>query len=706
MSALAAAANNDKHTTHGAPMTRIDTGSSGFTAVNGNSHKVGYIEPNEKSTALGTQTDCNTEASKLSLNSQYRSHGWRPDVQGTIPPQQEAPDARKRKRSGSGGVDIPGVGGVGQPRVDNAHSPKRRIRFIDSAVDLTSPETAVPPLPLTIPQSYRASIPAQIGLSSREPSPVRRLKGADPVPPPRPEIEATLAELKLKPKLEIEHKPKPMTKPWQRRLGHRRKLNLERKLRQLMLELPEQEGGEYDPKKRKRNFSNRTKTGCHTCRRRKKKCDEAKPHCTNCERGGFACEGYGPKAPGTKEPTTMTRLPVTLQSKAAYEPTHGPATYFQTPSEEGRSYSHWGEHLRSEPQSYHAPEHHILDQQPIHPAEYWPRPPARPPAEPPLGYAPERLPPYGFAEIPPLRSHAPGYPPPPPLGPWGGDHSAPTPIRPPIGPGAMMSSRVSATTNGSHLSALSHNSASNLTEKDKMLLGRPFRAYHDSELITDREQCRAALERYNDAARAASGISTEEKGRFFKAVIEPPFRPGWRERHPHDVYTGPKGYVGHSTLIDTPFTCDYGYNIHLADSVLIQPGCYMQDACEIHVGARTIIGPNVKFYGVTASVDKNKRQGSEGTFVAGAITVGEDCFIGGDVIILPFRRIGSGAVVGAGSVVTKDVKENTVVAGNPAKVIRRINPGPNVDQHHPEIQDQNDTMLGEMVETARRGHDR
>ncbi|KAK3110200.1 hypothetical protein LTR53_015767, partial [Teratosphaeriaceae sp. CCFEE 6253] len=69
-------------------------------------------------------------------------------------------------------------------------------------------------------------------------------------------------------------------------------------------------------------------------------------------------------------------------------------------------------------------------------------------------------------------------------------------------------------------------------------------------------------------------------------------------------------------------------------------------------------------------------------------------------------RIGRGAVVGAGSVVTKDVKENTVVAGNPAKVVRRIEPGANVDRHHPEIQEQNESMLAEMLETARRGHDR
>jgi len=79
----------------------------------------------------------------------------------------------------------------------------------------------------------------------------------------------------------------------------------------------------------------------------------------------------------------------------------------------------------------------------------------------------------------------------------------------------------------------------------------------------------------------------------------------------------------------------------------------MQDACEIRVGDRTIIGPNVKFYGVTTSVDATVRKGSRGTVQGGAIHIGEDCFIGGDVVILPYRKIGKGAVVGAGSVVTK-----------------------------------------------------
>ncbi len=147
-------------------MTRIDTGSSGFTAVNGNGHKAGQIEPNQSSTMLETPADSQTAASNTPLESQYRLHTWRPDVQHSIPAQQEAPHAHKRKRSGSGSVGSSGVGGVVQPRAGNDQSKKRRIKFIDSAVDLTSPETAIPP-PLTIPQVSRASVPAPMGLSSR-----------------------------------------------------------------------------------------------------------------------------------------------------------------------------------------------------------------------------------------------------------------------------------------------------------------------------------------------------------------------------------------------------------------------------------------------------------------------------------------------------------------------------------------------------------
>lgn len=184
-----------------------------------------------------------------------------------------------------------------------------------------------------------------------------------------------------------------------------------------------------------------------------------------------------------------------------------------------------------------------------------------------------------------------------------------------------------------------------------MILGRPFLHFIEPELLVDRQQCKGALERYNDAARSTSHLSHEERGRLFRAIVDPIARPEFARRE--DSYTGPQGHVGRHTIVDSPFTCEYGYNINIGDEVVIQSGCHMQDACDIRVGNRTIIGPNVKFYGITASVDATARKGSQGCVQGGAIKIGDDCFIGGDVVILPYRKIGNGAVVGAGSIVTK-----------------------------------------------------
>lgn len=165
------------------------------------------------------------------------------------------------------------------------------------------------------------------------------------------------------------------------------------------------------------------------------------------------------------------------------------------------------------------------------------------------------------------------------------------------------------------------------------------------------------------------------------------------------TWQGPTGTCGSRTIVESPFTCEYGYNVNLGNDVVIQANCVMQDACTISIGDRTIVGPNVKFYCMTASVDSGLRKGSQGMFLAGAIKVEEDCFIGADVIIMPFRTIGKGAVVGAGSVVTKDVAPFTIVAGNPAKPVRkRIEPGPNVDNHDHDIQEQNEKMIQLMKE--------
>ena len=108
--------------------------------------------------------------------------------------------------------------------------------------------------------------------------------------------------------------------------------------------------------------------------------------------------------------------------------------------------------------------------------------------------------------------------------------------------------------------------------------------------------------------------------------------------------------------------------------MFINFNCSMLDTCKITVGARTLVGPNVSFFAGTHPTDKSVRNGTQGPELGAAITVGEDCWFGGNVVVLPGVTIGDGVVVGAGSVVTKDVPADTVVAGNPARVVRYLNP--------------------------------
>jgi acetyltransferase-like isoleucine patch superfamily enzyme len=117
---------------------------------------------------------------------------------------------------------------------------------------------------------------------------------------------------------------------------------------------------------------------------------------------------------------------------------------------------------------------------------------------------------------------------------------------------------------------------------------------------------------------------------------------------------------------------DYGYNVKLGKNVFINYNAVFLDTCPIAIGSRTLVGPNVSFYAGTHPLDPVVRNGTQGPELGKEIQIGEDCWIGGNVIILPGVTLGRGAVVGAGSVVTKNVPAFTVVAGNPARVIRKV----------------------------------
>lgn len=96
------------------------------------------------------------------------------------------------------------------------------------------------------------------------------------------------------------------------------------------------------------------------------------------------------------------------------------------------------------------------------------------------------------------------------------------------------------------------------------------------------------------------------------------------------------------------------------------------DTSPIYVGSRTLVGPNCSFYSGTHPLDPSVRNGTRGPEFGKPITIGEDCWLGGNVTVVPGVTIGKGATVGAGSVVTKDVPPYTLVVGNPARVLKKI----------------------------------
>ncbi|CEL59910.1 Nodulation protein L OS=Rhizobium meliloti (strain 1021) GN=nodL PE=3 SV=1 [Rhizoctonia solani AG-1 IB] len=121
-----------------------------------------------------------------------------------------------------------------------------------------------------------------------------------------------------------------------------------------------------------------------------------------------------------------------------------------------------------------------------------------------------------------------------------------------------------------------------------------------------------------------------------------------------------------------PFFCEYGFNVIIEGEVFIGTGCTMLDVCPITIGERTLIGPNVQIYTPVHPLRPEERNGLKGAEWAKPIRIGKDCWIGGSSIICPGVTIGDGSTVGAGSVVTKDVEPRCLVAGNPARLIKRI----------------------------------
>lgn len=187
--------------------------------------------------------------------------------------------------------------------------------------------------------------------------------------------------------------------------------------------------------------------------------------------------------------------------------------------------------------------------------------------------------------------------------------------------------------------------SSTKSERQKMVDGEPF-AYWDKELDDMFYNAKVITREFNIIPEE----NIEKRFHLLKKLF---------------------GSTGETIYIEPPFRCDYGVNIHVGENFYANYDCIFSDSSYIRIGKNCMIGPGTHIYTVNHSLDPEERQRQK-YGLAKPVKIGDDCWIGGKVIILPGVTIGNNVVVGAGSVVTKDVPDNIVVAGNPAKKIKDI----------------------------------
>lgn len=124
--------------------------------------------------------------------------------------------------------------------------------------------------------------------------------------------------------------------------------------------------------------------------------------------------------------------------------------------------------------------------------------------------------------------------------------------------------------------------------------------------------------------------------------------------------------VGPGCVVRPPFFVDYGANIRLGERVFLNFDCVILDVCPVTIGDRTQIGPKVQIYAADHPRDIESR--AAGIEFGRPVTIGADVWIGGGAILCPGVRVGDGAIIGAGSVVTRDVPPGATVVGNPARI--------------------------------------
>ena len=177
------------------------------------------------------------------------------------------------------------------------------------------------------------------------------------------------------------------------------------------------------------------------------------------------------------------------------------------------------------------------------------------------------------------------------------------------------------------------------TEKLRMLAGEPYHA-GDPEIAADQRAAAEWMQRFN----ISRTLPREERDALLRERL---------------------GEVGAGAVIRPPFHCDYGYNIRVGAGVFLNFNCVILDVVEVSIGEGTQIGPGVQI--LTADHPRDAAERATGVEWGRPVRIGRNVWIGGGAIILPGVTIGDDAIVGAGSVVTRDVPAGATVVGNPAR---------------------------------------
>jgi maltose O-acetyltransferase len=181
------------------------------------------------------------------------------------------------------------------------------------------------------------------------------------------------------------------------------------------------------------------------------------------------------------------------------------------------------------------------------------------------------------------------------------------------------------------------------TERQKMLAGELYDPL-DADLATARARARDLCQALN----ATRERDQDER----RGILQTLFGTG-----------------GDTVWMQPPFFCDYGTNIELGERVFFNFNCIVLDVCRVRIGSYSLFGPAVQIYTPMHPFDAELRRTQE---FGKPVDIGSDVWVGGGAIILPGVRIGSRAVIGAGSVVTRDVPDGVFAAGNPCRVIREV----------------------------------